>query len=152
MDPKSKQILMVVAFFAIAAALYFGYKGFSKQYTVDPKKIFTDNFNEDVDMVQDLKGGGNISGNYDVWIHFKLDHRAKIKGTKEFDESPADLVVAQEWFAKNTPYAEDPSLSIQQRRFLKVYNHLTSTDTQLEHDWLLHNWRTNDHYFRAWGY
>lgn len=147
-----KPILTIVSVIIIGLALFFGYKISADQYTVKPEKIYAENFRDDISKISDLTGGGKISGDYDLWIHFKQDTLAGFKGRKEFEETPADMEMARRWFAENTPLKDDPSLGPTQRQYLKLYNHMESLDTKLDHEWLLHNWRTNDHFFRTWGY
>ena len=143
-------VLLGIAVLGVAG--FFIYKvGFS-QYTVNPPKIFQDVFDERLESITDLTGGGNISGNFDYWIHFKLPGRtAALKKKAEFQEVPADKEMARRWFAE-AESPSSPSLDVKQFNNLKFFKRVENETQSVSCEWLLHNWRTDDQFYRRWGY
>lgn len=152
MSDNMKPLFILLGIAVIGVAGFFVYKVGFDQYTVRPAKIFTDTFNEKVEVAENLTGGGNISGNFDYWIHFKLPGRlAEIKHKEEFQEVEADKEMARRWFAEQeTPPSE--ALSVKQFNNLKFYKRVLNETQSVTSEWLLRNWRTDDQFYRKWGY
>lgn len=148
----SKPLMALLAVAVIGLVGYFIYKiGFS-DYTVKPAKIFAENFNESPDSVTDLTGGGEVSGNYDYWIHFKLpDHIAELKKKSEFMPNDQDKEAARRYFAE-AEKPPSPALNVDQYNNLKFFNRVKNETQSVSSEWLLHNTKTGDQFFRAWGY
>jgi hypothetical protein len=147
---KPLMALLLVAVLGVVG--YFIYKiGFS-DYTVRPPKIFAEAFDEKPEVVTGLTGGGVVSGNYDYWIHFKLPGRmAEIKNKSEFQQNDQDKEMARRYFAGvETP--PSTSLSVDQFNNLKFYSRVKNETQSVTSEWLLYNWRTDDQFYRKWGY
>lgn len=148
----AKPLMALLAVAVIGLVGYFIYKiGFSN-YTVQPAKIFAENFVDSPESVTDLTGGGEVSGNYDYWIHFKLPgHIAELKKKSEFLPNDQDKEAARRYFAGvETP--PSPALGVDQYNNLKFYNRVKNETQSVTSEWLLHNVKTDDQFFRAWGY
>jgi hypothetical protein len=97
-------------------------------------------------------GGGSISGDYNIWLHFKLPgRRAGLVKDSQFQEiKGADQEVARRWFAEKLP--DSLGAKETQRQYLRYFHRLDSTSANISHEWLLYKWRTDDHYYRRFGY
>ena len=126
-------------------ALYIG-----DQYKVHPEKIYEKAFVVPIEKIDDLSGSGSISDRHDMWIHFRYTEKDDLKEKDKFEEAPLDCEQARRWFAERRP--EDSSLVFQENQYMKLYKKVDQYTTGMERAWLLHNWRTNDYYYRTWGY
>jgi hypothetical protein len=148
---QAKPFILLVVIAIVGFADFYGYKVMSEQYTVNPEKIFKQTFTEEPSAIVDLTGDGSISGDYDYWLHFRLvGRRAGLIKDSEFkEEKGPDREVARRWFAEksDTLGAKDT-----QRQYLRFFHRLDSTTANISHEWLLYNWRTDDHYYRKFGY
>jgi len=148
----NKPLMILLAIAVIGVGGFYTYRVLFDQYTIKPAKIFAEAFNERPESATNLTGGGEVSGNFDYWIHFKLTGRtAELKKKAEFKESEADKEMARRWFAQvETPPSD--SLTVQQFNNLKFYKRVENETQSVSSEWLLHNWRTDDQFYRRWGY
>lgn len=151
---QAKPFIALVVIAIVGFIAYYGYTVMHEQYTVNPSKIFKQTFTEDPasSSIVDLTGGGSISGDYDYWLHFRLvGRRAGLIKDSEFkEEKGPDREVARRWFAEKLP--DTLGAKDTQRQYLRFFHRVDSTTANISHDWLLYNWRTDDHYYRKFGY
>lgn len=149
---KAKPLFILLGIAVIGFAGFFGYRVMFDRYTIKPVKILEEAFDERPASVTDLTGGGNMEGSFDYWIHFKLAGRtAELKKKDEFKPNEADKEMARRWFAEVMKPAS-PSLEIAQYNNLKFFKRVDSQTQSVSTEWLLHNWRTDDQFYRKWGY
>lgn len=148
----AKPVMALIVVAVIGFVGYFIYKVGFGNYTVNPQKIFAEAFEEKPDAITDLTGGGEVSGNYDYWIHFKLTGRmAELKNKADYGQNDQDKEMARRYFAGvETP--SSPALTVDQYNNLRFYNRVKNETQSVTSEWLLHNWRTDDHFYRKWGY
>jgi|AGTN01.2.fsa_nt_gi hypothetical protein len=149
---QAKPFIMLVVIAIVAFAGYYGYTVMHEQYTVNPDKIYARTFSEDPKSITDLTGDGTISGDYDYWVHFRLvGRRAQLIKESDFkEEKGPDREVARRWFTEKLP--DTLGAKDTQRQYLKFFHRVDSTTANISHEWLLYNWRTDDHYYRKFGY
>lgn len=149
-NPNLKPFLALLVVLIIGVVGYTVYKlGFS-DYTVKPDQIFAENFDNSPVQISDLKGGGTKSGNYDVWLTFKLPGRvADLKNKAEFKEGDADQELARRWFAEHL----NPTLpSLDKVADWKFFKRVKSETQSISQEWLMYNWKTDEHLYRKYGY
>ncbi len=148
----SKPLMIILLIAVLGFGGYYTYRVLFEGYTLKPAKIFSEAFEEKPESITGLTGGGTISGNYDYWIHFKLPGRAAaLKIQADFVPNDADKEMARRYFAGvETP--SDPSMGVTEFNNLKFYNRVKNETQSVSSEWLLHNWRTDDQYYRKWGY
>lgn len=128
-------------------AVYYSYNIVVKSMTVDPVKVFSDNFNLEPSQVSDINGGGELSGYFNVYIRFKYSgQQLRLKDSAGFTEK--DPVDAIQWFV--IKYPDDESLKGKMEDY-NLLNRTNSTPAHIKNEWLLSNKKTGQYYFRYWG-
>lgn len=141
--------LIILGVAIIGFCFYLVSRAMTDRYTFKPKTYFTEVFDDSVASVRNLKGDGIISSTEDKWIYchkvgeLKLKDRASYKGK----ESPE---LARRWFIKKFP--ESKGVQNAQRDNLKLISRTNNSTSHIWSRWYLYNWRTDEHYFREWGY
>ncbi|MBZ0185666.1 MAG: hypothetical protein K8F91_05385, partial [Candidatus Obscuribacterales bacterium] len=128
---------------------FYVFKVMSDRYTFKPEKLFTDTFDENISSITDFKSGGEISGSHDTWIYFKLTREAVLKGKDDF-KGGDQAEVARRWFIKILP--DSQGLQPQSIENLKLRSKVDNSQDHIYHHWYLYNWRTDEHYYRDWGF
>lgn len=144
----AKVPLIILALVLIGFVVYSINHYMTDRYSVHGDRLLKAAFDEDLDSVKELSQGGNISSDYDEWIHFKLAREAKLKEMDTFKgDDPKEG--ARRWFEEKFP--ESKGLDSSQRPNLKFWSKVDSTQKQLTRQWYMYNWRTDDHYYRIFG-
>lgn len=151
-DTNSK----MMPFFVLLAVVVIGIVGYSiwklgfSDYKVVPEQVFAENFNDSPVQISELKGGGTKSGNYDIWLTFKLGGRmADLKNKAEFKEGDSDQELARRWFSEHL----NPTLpSLEKVADWKFFKRVKSETQSISQEWLLYNWKTDEHLYRKYGY
>jgi hypothetical protein len=143
-------------FFAILGVLVVGLVGYMiwklgfDSYTIKPEVMFVDAFSDSPVQIVDLKAGGMKSGNYDVWLYFRLPGRmAELKKKAEFRREDADLELARRWFFA---HMKPSPKSLEDTENWKIWKRVDSATSSISQEWLMYNWKTDDHLYRKWGY
>ena len=90
-----------------------------------------------------------ISAHNDKWMYFKMTGEAQLKDKETFKgEDRAE--VARRWFVELMPDKE--GLKPEYRKFLKIKSKIDSRTDHIKRQWYLFNWRTDEHFYREWGY
>jgi hypothetical protein len=131
------------------AGLYHGMNVVKDSYTVKPLKVYEEAFENPPNHVTDLTGGGTLSGNFDIWLHFKCPtNDMKLKKESLFQKILAEQ--GRRWFEANVP---DQAKGLEgDINRLELYYGTWRTATTVSNYWLLHNKATADYYYRSWGY
>lgn len=133
----------------VCLCVYYVYVTMKNQYTVKPEALFKNVFEDSFSKVSDFKGGGEISAHNDKWMYFKMTGEAKLKDKETFKgEDRAE--VARRWFVELMPDKE--GLKPEYRKFLKIKSKVDSRTDHIKRQWYLFNWRTDEHFYREWGY
>lgn len=73
----AKVPLIILALVLIGFVVYSINHYMTDRYSVHGDRLFKAAFDEDIASIKDLTQGGNISSDYDEWIHFKLGAQPK---------------------------------------------------------------------------
>lgn len=141
--------LIALAIAIIGFGLYYGYRVMSDKYSVKPEKLFTDTFEDNFTSVSNFKGGGEVSGSHDTWLYFKMTKEATLRNKDQFTGEDREEV-ARRWFIKLFPESE--GLKPVNYQYLKLKSRIDNQADHINHYWYLYNWRTDEHYYRDWGY
>jgi hypothetical protein len=145
-----KHLFVILGVVLLGAVGWYTYKTLFDRYEIKPERIFEEEFEENVAHVSNLTGGGRISGDFDVWLHFKLAGRAAdLKQKGEFKPNEQDKEFARRWFYEKAP---DPSIDNTQYKYLKYLQRTDNRSQSVDQEWFLYNWKTDDQYYRKWGY
>lgn len=144
----AKWPLILLAIVLIGFVVYSINHYMTDRYSVHGDRLFKAAFDEDLESIKDLSQGGNISSDYDEWIHFKLAREAKLKDIENYKGDDAKEV-ARRWFEAKFP--ENKGVDSSQRPNLKFWSRVDSTSAQLKRQWYMYNWRTDDHFYRIFG-
>lgn len=71
----------------------------------------------------------------------------KDKSAYKADDPPE---IARRWFEQTLPESE--GLNSKYRGVLKIKSKIDNSSAHIIRSWYLYNWRTDEHYFREWGY
>jgi len=155
--PKSKSgfkiqtwhIVVLVTCLTVAA-LYHGVNVVKDSYTVKPLKIYQETFENPPAHVNDLTGGGSLSGYFDLWLHFKCpSNDMKLKNADQYQKMQV-VEDPRRWFDSTVP---DQANALEgDNNQLELYYSTQRTATNVANHWLLHNIKTTDYYYRNWGY
>ncbi len=141
---KAWHLFVLLLLLLILGSYYVG--GVMREaYTVRPAKIFRQSFTNDIQDVQELQGGGQLGSYFNVWLTFKCPKGAHLKEASRFGNSFAGQ--AQMWF-RDRELGSD----LQNPDDLEL---LARSDhdsvVSIINEWLLHNKKTGQYYFRSWG-
>lgn len=141
--------LTILGIAIIGVCVYFVSRAMSDRYTVKPAKVFESVFLDSYSSISDFKGGGNISAHDNKWLYFKKSGEAQLKDKTKFTgKDRAEL--ARRWFEEKLPESE--GLKPKYRGELKLKSRVDNSTAHIRHFWYLFNWRTDEHYYREWGY
>jgi hypothetical protein len=143
---KQNKILAVVGIIALFAGLIWYTTGaMTSKYKFDPKKYFLAAFDEDFDRIEgplDIKASDDA---YDVWMHFKYPHEAKMKHESDF--KTGWVAEAAQWFSTRVPDAK----GLQDIAHIKFRRRIDNQSAQVTNEWIIYNPRTDEHFYRTWG-
>ena len=144
--------LTILAIVLIGLCIWYVYTAMKDRYTVKPEKIFNAIFEDNFSDVKDFKGGGEISAHDDKWLYFKKTGEAELKDKHSFTgEDRAE--VARSGFVQLPELGpEIEGLKPEHRKYLKIRSKVDSRTDHIRRQWYLFNWRTDEHFYREWGY
>ncbi len=138
-------ILIIIA--GVGYCIYYSYSVISNQVKYKPESTFENNFDGHKVRVSDLQGDKVQTGISDEWIHFKYLGRAPLKHQSEFEKKWA--IEGRDWFLEKFP--NHPGLTTDLQR-LEFYKRTENQHASVINEWLIYNPRTDDHFYRRWGY
>lgn len=151
-EAAGKKFFVPLLLLGIALAgfcVYMVSKAMSDRYTVKPEKVFNSVFEDSFSSVTDFKGGGSRSAHDNMWIYFKKAGEAQLKDKSSYKGHDRPEV-ARRYFEKLMPESE--GLKPKYRAVLKLKSKVDNSSAHIIRSWYLFNWRTDEHYFREWGY
>lgn len=144
---KQNKILAILGVVALFGGLiYYTSVAMTAKYKFDPNKYFVQAFDEDPKRIEgplDIKAADD--GTYDVWMHFRYPHEAKM--LHESDFKPGWAAEAAQWFARRVPDAK----GLQDLNHIKFRRRLDNQMTLVTNEWIIYNPRTDEHFYRTWG-
>jgi hypothetical protein len=139
-------ILGVIALFG--GLIYYTTGAMVNKYKFDPNKAFSQAFDEDPSRIEgplDIKVSED--GTYDVWMHFRYPHEAKMQ--HEADFKPGWVGEAGSWFSRNMP--PDKIDGLKDINHIKFRRRIDNQTTMATSEWIIYNPRTDEHFYRTWG-
>jgi hypothetical protein len=143
---KLLAIAAVVALFG--GLIYYTTGAMTSKFKFDPDKAFKTAFDEDPARVEGplfIKKADD--GSYDMWMHFKYPHEAKMKHEAEF--KPAFAAETASWFSRHLPPGDDKGL--QDINHIKFRRRIDNQNVDVTNEWIIYNPRTDEHFYRTWG-
>lgn len=145
---KQNKVFAVLGVIALFGGLiYYTTTAMTNKYKFDPKKAFVQAFDEDPARIAgplDIKTSEDV---YDVWMHFKYPHEAKLQHELQFKRADFECPMAAAWFASRVPNAA----GLQDVNHIKFRRRLDNQETMVTNEWIIYNPRTDEHFYRTWG-
>lgn len=140
-------VVIAIVVIIVAVCGVYSAKIIGDQVKFKPIDCFEQNFDGHKVRVSDISGDRVQTGISDEWIHFKYLGKATVKHENEFKEGWA--LEGREWFLKKFPDHAGLTTDLQR---LKFYKRVENQRASVQNEWLLYNPRTDDHFYRRWGF
>ncbi len=126
--------------------LYYSYGAMQKAYTFDPEKIYAEYFTNRRDRIDELKGDGSVSSQWDIWLTFRSADIIRWQNPKLVSVERPD----RPWHYFTEKFPHDKGVfNLSDLECWSYYDH--PDPVRLINGWLLHNKKTNEYWFRTWG-
>ncbi|HEY9758055.1 MAG TPA: hypothetical protein V6C97_23010 [Oculatellaceae cyanobacterium] len=132
---------------AIGAIIY-GVMAFQKAYTVDPKQVFEEYFTNQPDRVQNLTGGGQLGGYFDIWIYFESPDIIRLR-SPEWSRDQENVHRIATWWSLNHPAQSEFVNDLGNIQAWKMYRHPDTVEI-FNAEYLVHT-KKNLYWLRIWG-
>jgi hypothetical protein len=146
---KQNKIWALIGVIALFGGLiYYTATAMSSKYKFDPDKEFKAAFDEDPRRVEGpfyIKRADD--GSYDIVMHFRYPHEAKMQHDSEF--KPSWVAEAADWFSRHVPEAD--AAGLKDINHIKFRRRIDNQQTVVTNEWIIYNPRTDEHFYRTWG-
>lgn len=136
----------IIAAIIFLPLLFFAASRFGESSNITIEKVYSRYFDTPITSVSELDGKTSWTTNFEAYCRFKYSDKVQLKHASEFHSRWAED--ARRWFAERWP--DDRALWDRDANLTFLYR-VDNSPEAIRNEWLLHNKRTNDYYFRVWG-